>query len=102
PGAFAYALGSVKRIKDALGILNAGTAVEKLDADELILGTGPYDEFAPRSLFHRGIHRVVNDVEEDLFHLMHVSAGNWGIGGPVALDDDVVSFEIVFPQRQRL
>src|SRR5262244_2623585 len=72
PSALAHALGSVERVKSALGVEEAGTGIVELGDHASVLRAQPDMQVATASAVKHGIGGVVDHVEIHLLHLVWI------------------------------
>src|SRR5579864_6099772 len=99
-GPFSNALSGVKRIEDALGILDSSAVVGELRANVSTFRTDTNLEFAGMPSFENGIDGIVDDIQKYLLDLVRVGDDQGRFGGKIALHADVIDLEIVVAQGQ--
>src|SRR5208282_5695126 len=102
PRAFAYALGGVERLKNAVRFLDSGTGVVKFGVDISVLGVDTHLQRSSLSGFQHSVYSVVDDVEKHLLQLVRVSGDRRSRAFEFALQLDVIYFQVIVAQRQGL
>ncbi len=71
--AFTNTLGGVKRLKDAIRLLDPRPRIVEFGVQMPVFGIHLHPQIAALPAFQHGIHGVVDDVQENLLQLMRIS-----------------------------